>query len=244
MTQEAIILAAGSGTRLKPLTDHAPKCLTEVNGIPILVNTLHNLAACGITSTTIITGYLSNVISDFIGYRFNNIDISYIKNPHYAITNDMYSLWLARHVLERGGLVLEGDIFFRAKTLQSALESMKNRSFYITGKYNGKKGEILISTDHEKRIVSIHVLDRDESGRLAPYNFMSTGLLCVEASYGKRLSLWLTDAVSKNNVNILFDRVLSNHVADIPLWVYEIGQDEWVEIDTMDDLERAETIFI
>jgi choline kinase len=242
MIENAIILAAGTGTRLKPLTDHAPKCLTEINGTPILLNALQNLSAVGIKDCTIVGGYFSDKIKNTIGSTFDDISVNYLLNKHYASTNDMYSLWLARHVLSKGALLLEGDIFFRAATLKRAITQIGNKSSYIAGKYNGKADEILITVDPEHKVCSIEVL-RGKSGVLHPLHYMSTGMLIIQGTYGAHLSQWLTEFVQGNNVNVLFDDILSAHTTETDLYVYEIQQDEWVEVDTLEDVREAERVF-
>ena len=242
----AIILAAGLGTRLKPISDHLPKCLTEVNGKPILVNTLENLAAIGIRHCTIVTGYLREKITAACGSSRSDVVIHYTENKVYRKTNDMYSLWLAREVLTRGAVIIEGDIFFYAHTLKEALRGMGDRSFYFAGRYTGKSDEVVLTTDRVKKIRSIEVLrggtflKRCETGKHA---FMSSGILAVRPEYGESLCSWLSSEVEAENVQVLFDDVIGMHATELPLWVYEIGDDDWVEIDTREDLTRAETIF-
>lgn len=242
MIEHGIILVAGLGSRLKPLTDHAPKCLTEVNGKPILVSTLENLADIGIKYCTIVTGYLRGVVENLIGSRYQSIEVQYKQNDIYDKTNDMYSLWLAQDIMEEGAVVLEGDIFFRVKILKNALKSMGEKSHYLAGKYNSKPNEILIKTNSSFKIQSIEVL-RDKRGVKGDLNFMSSGMLVIQKDYGKQLSQWLGEFVEKNRVDILFDDVISEHIKCMPLYIYEIGHEEWVEIDTQEDLIRAETIF-
>ncbi len=242
MIEDAIILAAGCGLRLKPLTDHAPKCLTEVNGVPILKNTLRNLSAAGINACTIVAGHYAHVIEDTIGNRFDNVQVFYIHNPKYRTTNDMYSLWLAHEVLECGSLVIEGDIFFSAAMLGRVLSKTVNRSCYFAGAYNGSRDEILIETDHELRITSVEVL-KGRSARRGNRRYMSAGLLLIQREYGSCLSAWLHEFVQGGRVDVLFDAVIAEHIKDAPLYVSEISHDEWVEIDTVQDLERAERTF-
>lgn len=241
-TAHAIILAAGIGTRLKPLTDHSPKCLTEVNGMPILINTLKNLSALGIHSCTIITGYLSEKIKAAAANCIRDVDVNCVRSDVYENTSDMYSLWLARDVLEKGAVILEGDIFFELHILKEALETMGDRSFYLAGRYNGKPDEVIIKTDGEKKVHSIEVL-RGGSASQGEHIFMSSGILVVQPDYGTAFSWWLSQWVEKNRVTVLFDDVLGDHASDLPLWVYEISSQDWVEIDTSDDLSRAEAIF-
>jgi CTP:phosphocholine cytidylyltransferase-like protein len=239
----AIVLAAGLGKRLKPITDHSPKCLTKVNRTPILVNALENLSAIGIPNCTIVIGYLSEKIVKTIGTSFSGVNIHYIENNIYESTNDMYSLWLARDILKKGAVIIEGDVFIRQKTLERAFSSMGDRSFYIAGKYNGKPDEVTIKTDLKRLIQSIDIL----WGKGKPpgnNTFMSSGILAIQAAYGKQFSEWLEKWVREKRVNFLFDDVLSKYVGSHSLWVYEIKWDEWVEIDTAEDLKRAEVLFM
>jgi len=242
MIDNAIILAAGMGKRLKPITDHAPKCLTEVNSTPILINTLNNLIYCGINKCTIVTGYFYDAIKKRIGSNYKEMTINYIYNDIYEKTNDMYSLWLARETLKKGSIVLEGDIFFRVEILKNAMVKMGNKSYYIAGSYNGIENEILISTDSNQRIKSVDVLN-DCKGEVNKLNYMSSGVLVTQQDYGKMFSEWLTLFVKEQKTNILFDTVISKHVKDLPLHVYEINHNDWVEIDTKEDLLKAEKIF-
>jgi choline kinase len=240
--EHAIVLTAGIGKRLKPLTDHSPKCLTEVNRRPILLNTLENLSAIGVKYCTIVTGYLGEKIEATAGSRHKGVEIRYVRNDIYESTSDMYSLWLAREVMKNGTLILEGDIFFMAHTMKAALDDMGGRSFYLAGRYNGKPDEVVIQTDGEQLILSIKVL-RGESALPDDHTFMSSGILVIQPDYGTAFSRWLSQWVKQNRVAVLFDDVLSAHATDLPLWVYELSSDDWVEIDTREDLLRAETIF-
>ncbi|MFW6138247.1 MAG: sugar phosphate nucleotidyltransferase [Spirochaetota bacterium] len=242
MIENAVILAAGTGTRLKPLTNHSPKCLTEVNGIPILFNALQNLYHNNIKKTTIVTGYFSETIQNTLGTTYRGMEIQYKYNKIYEKTNDIYSLWLARDVMEKGAVILEGDIFFRAHILKKALCTNKGKSYYIGGKYNMKENEVMIYTDPQLRINAITILE-NERGECGKYTFMSAGILVVQSDYGRYFSCWLDEFVHQNKLNILFDRVLSEHVAELPLYVFEIPQHEWVEIDTGSDLREAERLF-
>jgi choline kinase len=243
MIENAIILAAGTGSRLKPLTNRAPKCLTEVNKTPIMANMLKNLQACGVKRCCVVTGYLSDVIKTTIGNNYHGLEVHYIHNHIFSKTNDMYSLWMARELLEEGSFIIEGDIFFRSDVLINAMERMENTSYYFAGKYNGIESEILIKTGPSRKIDSIEVL-RGQTGEIGDLNFMSAGIMSVDSEYGRHFSRWLTDFVNEGRVDVLFDDVLSTHIGEKPLYVFEISHSDWVEIDTLEDLKRAETVFI
>ncbi|NRP70930.1 D-glycero-alpha-D-manno-heptose 1-phosphate guanylyltransferase [Ensifer psoraleae] len=117
--RKAIILAAGSGSRLRPHTDFRPKPLVEVNGTPILHNALRNLEAVGVREVTIVVGYCKDAIEYSCGRRFGNLDIDYVVSDVFDRTGSAYSLWLARDALLAGDVyLLEGDVFFETDALR------------------------------------------------------------------------------------------------------------------------------
>ncbi len=92
----ALLLAAGLGSRLAPLTYALPKCLVTVNGMPILERLVRTLDTHGIDRLVIVAGYRAEMIRDYLGESFGGIAVEYILSPLYATTNTIYSLWLAR----------------------------------------------------------------------------------------------------------------------------------------------------
>jgi choline kinase len=240
---KAIILAAGFGTRLSPLTDGAPKCLTLVNGTPILLNALEALASAGVRECTIVTGYMAQAVERAIGERHRGLKVRYILNELYAQTNDMYSLLLARDTLEEGALVLEGDVFFRPPLLAEAADAMGSKSYYFAGLYDGRANELRIETDAERGVLSIDVLRGGRSGPRGRNVFFSAGFLAVQRGLGARLSRWLSEFAGRGEVNVLFDDVLAAHIRESELFVFEISLQDWVEIDTLEDLVMAEEVF-
>ena len=118
----AVILAAGLGSRLRPLTDDRPKPLIEVHGVPILHNALRNLAAVGVKEATIVVGYRRKEIERCCGDIFAGVRIEYVVSDVFERTGSAYSLWQARAALLRGDTwFLEGDVFFELALLQKVL---------------------------------------------------------------------------------------------------------------------------
>lgn len=118
--KSAVILAAGFGSRLRPLTDLRPKPLVAVGGTPILFNALRHLEAVGVEDVTIVVGYRKDAIQYACGRRFGKLDINYVESSVYDATGNAYSLWLARHTLLKGDTyLLEGDVFFELDALRN-----------------------------------------------------------------------------------------------------------------------------
>ena len=119
----ALLLAAGTGSRLYPLTQKAPKCLTIVNGVSILERMISNLNLHGFKRLVVVTGYLENHIRDFLGNEIRGMKIDYVFSPLYKTTNNIYSLWMAREVINEPFLLLESDIVFDESLLGPMLYS-------------------------------------------------------------------------------------------------------------------------
>ena len=118
---KALILAAGVGSRLAPLTDHLPKSLVEVNGTPILMKQIENLLACGITDITVVSGYLSPVLENAIRGKYPEITV--LESVDYATTNNMYSAYLAREAMAgEDFLMMNADVFFDASVIRALLD--------------------------------------------------------------------------------------------------------------------------
>ena len=107
----ALLLAAGTGSRLYPLTEHAPKCQTIVNGMSILERMITTLNQHGFKRLIVVTGHLENHIKSFLGDQVGDIKVEYIFSPLYKSTNNIYSLWMARKVISEPFLFSKAILF-------------------------------------------------------------------------------------------------------------------------------------
>jgi choline kinase len=115
---KALILAAGSAQRLRPLTDDRPKCLLDVAGRTILDRALDHLVGAGIDEVGFVTGYLEPQIERHVAAAFPGLRTRFLSNPDYATTNNAYSLWLARSFAAGAPFVLlDSDIVFEREVL-------------------------------------------------------------------------------------------------------------------------------
>lgn len=97
---QAVILAAGTASRLRPLTEHCPKCLLQIGGKTLLERTIEAITGSGINEITVVTGYLKDMIVTFLNEHYPNLTFHFIHNEDYASTNNIFSLWLARTQVE------------------------------------------------------------------------------------------------------------------------------------------------
>ncbi|MCQ2096156.1 MAG: phosphocholine cytidylyltransferase family protein [Bacteroidaceae bacterium] len=109
---QALILAAGMASRLRPLTDDRPKCLLEIGGRTLLERTIDAITGAGIDEITVVTGYLKDMIVSFLVGRYPDLTFHFIHNANYSSTNNIYSLWLAREqVAGEDFLLMDSDIY-------------------------------------------------------------------------------------------------------------------------------------
>jgi choline kinase len=233
--KSAVILAAGLGSRLRPLTDDMPKCMTEINGKPLILHALDALAGAGVQRVAIIIGYLGDVIREFIGASYNGIAIEYIENLVYDKTNTAFSLSLAGAYLRAGAYVVEGDVVFDPLILTRG--GCGRPIWFVDTFPQGMTGSQFL-TDETGRIV-YHNIVRDREAVVPVGALKSCGLLRVTSEYGTLLSEWLITA----RANEYYDDVIRRHLTDAPIYAEPIGGLAWWEIDDMDDLHEAERRF-
>ena len=123
---KVIILAAGQGTRLRPLTDHCPKCMVEVNGKSIIERQLDTMHTCGIEDKdiTIIAGYRNDVLKE----KFKDTEIQFV-----VTTNMVCSLMCARKLMEKESdiLISYGDIIYSKEVLEKILQSQDDMGVIV-----------------------------------------------------------------------------------------------------------------
>ncbi|MBL7166085.1 MAG: phosphocholine cytidylyltransferase family protein [Dehalococcoidales bacterium] len=207
--QKAVILAAGVGDRLRPLTDRLPKCLVPVNGVPILVNTLTHLEDSGIRETVIVVGHLKEKILERIGDRFRGMKITYVESERYTTTNNIYSLWLAREYLDEDVLLLEADVYFERELLDSLLSAREENHAAVAHHQSWMSGTVVRLDKHdniETMVVSRHQeSDFDYSNTLKTVNIYRLGgrflrehfLPCLDAT------------IASGNVHDYYETVLN-----------------------------------
>ena len=124
LPERAIILAAGQGSRLSPLTDRRPKCLIDFSGRTMLDWQLHRLASAGIKETVVVTGFGANLVDADIAHTPpSDMKVRTLFNPFYALADNLASCWLAKREFDRPVLLLNGDTLFETAIAQRLIEA-------------------------------------------------------------------------------------------------------------------------
>lgn len=117
-----ILLSAGQGKRLSPLTDMRPKCLVPVAGKTLLEWQLHAIAACGIEDITVVTGFEAQSVEAAVKVSSFAGMVNFIYNPFYSVADNIGSCWAARDILRAGAVLINGDTLFDRRILSRLLK--------------------------------------------------------------------------------------------------------------------------
>ena len=240
----AVILAAGRGERLRPITDTAPKCLTLVNGKPILEHELDALDAAGIRECTIVVGYRGRQIKDRFGFRFKRLQLAYVENPDYGTTNNLYSLWLARNNLKTQTILVEGDLVF-TNELMRELVNAPAADMAVVDEYRAELNGTVVRGPGKQ--IQEFILKSSQGPNFDYSNVSKTVNLYKfsKTTMCDYLLPGLDRHVAAQDTNVFYEAVLAEIVADGLLRMDMLFPDgcPWMEIDTLEDLQIAEALF-
>ena len=235
----ALLLAAGTGTRLQPLTHYAPKCLTEVDGLPILEHLIHNLRSQGVVRLVVVIGHLGDQIKRFLHRHAADMEIDYVDNPVYRTTNNIYSLWLARLQIRNSPfLLVESDLVFKASMLDDLLTPGKIALSNILPWMNGTTAEL----DSTCRVTAFRK-GGESVGKTPQYKTVNIYSLSPRSwkIVEQRLRLYVESDRLDDYYEAVFTELVAEGLLDFDAVFFEANQ--WYEIDTAADLHEAEKLF-
>ncbi len=234
----ALLLAAGTGSRLYPLTQDSPKCLTLVNDKSILERLVINLKHQGFKRLVIVTGHKENCIREFLGTNYRDMEIEYIFSSLYKTTNNIYSLWMAREIINEPFVLFESDLVLDS----SLLDDMMYPDRMAVAQMQPWLDGTTVSLNKQNQVTMFHkgTMDTYSDIRYKTVNIYSFSLLSWQLIV-KRLNQYISDG----NVNCYYETVFSEMIDDKSLTFESVSFDRepWYEIDTIIDLAEAEKIF-
>ncbi|GMQ92371.1 MAG: hypothetical protein BMS9Abin11_1698 [Gammaproteobacteria bacterium] len=238
----ALLLAAGTGTRLQPLTLDAPKCLTEVGGISILERLVNNLRAQRFNRLIVVIGHLGDRIQQFLQQHAGDMQVDYVINPDYRTTNNIYSLWLARQQIREPFLLVESDLVFETSMLDDMLQADKMAVSRILPWMNGTTVELGAELGPKRRVTAFR-MGGDKCNDAHQYKTVNLYSVSLD-SWGK-IEQGLSRYISAGRLGEYYEAVFAELVADGALCFDAVffDADRWYEIDNRADLCAAEKLF-
>jgi choline kinase len=235
----ACLLAAGTGSRLAPLTDSMPKCLTEINGKSILDRLVRCLRQQGFTRLVVVVGHFEHCIRKVLDENREDMTIEYITNPVYQTTNNIYSLWLARDKIQEPFLLIESDLIFNDSLLEKLLIPDKIAISHIRPWMHGTT----VTMDSQRRVKDIRVGNAPDTGDTF---YKTVNIYSLSQSSWRRVVERLDWYIAAERVNEYYEVVFEEMVADgsLSFECVFFDVDNWYEIDTLEDLHEAQRIFL
>ena len=241
---KAVILAAGQGSRLRPLTDRLPKCLVPMYRRPMIEYQMEYLDRAGFRECVIVVGYLGDMIRRRIGSRFGRINVKYVTNEVYDSTNNIYSLWMARNELNDDVLLLEGDLVYEYGLLQDVLRSRSLNVAVVDRFRPPMNGTVILEEDGVSTAMvlkSQQPPDFDFGRALKTVNIYALSRDSLSAAIVPELDSY----VSRGLTGEYYEAVMSDLIGrgELQMAVHLTGSRMWTEIDTEDELREAEQQF-
>ena len=234
---KAIILAAGSGTRMYPYTHDKPKCLLDIGNISILEHQINNIRDCGINEVVIVVGFRFEKVEDFLrSYDGQGMRINTLYNPFYQSTNSLVSLWIARSEFDEDLVVMNGDDVYEIGVLDKVLSVREEKiCLPIKRKPRYEREDMKVIVDDGKITkVSKDILNGETSAESVGIRvFNDTGVELLKRAIEEEMRN--PGAEGKWYISSIH-RLINKGYKIKPL---DIGELYWMDVDCPLDLFRA-----
>ena len=229
---QAVIIAAGQGTRLRPLTNSCPKCLLKITDDKSLLDLqLDNLSAVDITDITIVTGYRS---SDITNYCVNR-DINFIYNNNYGNCNQLGSFLCAKNAFKNDCLVIFSDVLFHKNVLIDLIE--KDSSFVVAiekrQNFDDQDDKISLIGDKIEKIGKERVSNESSKAEFIGLSKIKYEELQKFINIATKVDMQNSQAYFYDALQLIIDE--GNNCEYIQV------KTPWIEIDYKEDLELAKS---
>ena len=220
----AILMASGLGTRMRPLTDTTPKPLIKVTDVPMIETVINALKKANTENIFVVVGYLSEKF-DYLKQKYSNLFI--IKNPDYKTINNISSIYYAKDKLLLGDcFICEADLFISDSNIFNT--ELKN-SCYFGKMVKGHSDDWVFDTNGQGIITRV--------GKIGDNQYNMVGLSYFTKKDAEILSKVIADAYYKDGYeNLFWDDVVNNNLDKLKLLIHPVNEKQIVEIDTVQEL--------
>lgn len=220
----AIILAAGMGTRLMPLTKDTPKSLVKVLGEPMIERQIRFLKEKGIEDIIVVTGYLK----DKFLYLDEKYGVKLIHNDKYDKYNNVYTMYLVRNYLQ-DAYVTEADVYM----VNNYFETDMTTSVYYSGIKENFEKEWMLHFDERGKIQEMEVGPGTD--------YIMSGISYWTKEDGNKIKKALEEVIRGDSFrNTYWDDVVGAIIKDLNVYIRKVKTMDWFEIDSVEDLRKAE----
>lgn len=233
------------GKRLGDLTKDNTKCMVKVNGVPLIDRLLTQLSRFSLVKVIIVIGYEGKKLRDYIGQEYKGLAIEYIENSIYNTTNNIYSLSLAKQQLQEDDtLLIESDLIFEDSLFDMILNS-PDSNVALVDKYETWMDGTMVHLDEENNIVNFVPKKTFKYSDVSSYyKTVNVYKFSKEFSRSKYVPFLEAYSIAWGN-NEYYEQVLRviTLLDNTDLKALPLTGEKWYEIDDVQDLDIAETLF-
>lgn len=244
---QALMLAAGKGSRLGRYTKDNTKCMLEVNGKTLLERCIDALKEANINKLVLVLGYKKENVINYIKEKGldKKIEIEYVFNEDYDITNNIYSLFLAKDIFKREDtILLESDLIYEPSIIKELIES-KYDNAAVLAKYEQWMDGTVVTLDSEKNILEFIEKQDFDYDKINKY-YKTVNIYKFSKEYIEKYYIPFLEAYVKAYGNNCYYELVLKVISGINkslLKGYVIKNKKWYEIDDCQDLDISELLF-
>ncbi|MBI3963573.1 MAG: NAD(P)H-dependent glycerol-3-phosphate dehydrogenase [Candidatus Kerfeldbacteria bacterium] len=232
----AIILAAGESKRLRAVVSDIPKSLVHIGPKAILDYQLDALRAVGVIDVTVVVGYMAQTLMEHCTTAYPDLRFHFVFNPIYGQTNTVYSLWLARNAMTDDFLYFNADVVTHPLVVERLVRSSHPTCLAVNKARTAEEEVKVILRDDS----SIGRIGKTLNPTEAAGEFI--GIAKFAKAYAPAFAEALDAVVGEGNVNAFFELAVDRTLEQEKLYALDISDLPTIEVDTPEDLERAQAL--
>lgn len=236
---KAIILSAGQGSRLLPLTESNPKCLLDVGGKKsVLRHQIEALEAAGVTQVVVVTGFHAPLVNADLAHYTGSVRVSTLYNPFYKVADNLGSVWLALREIaasDAAFMIVNGDtLFTRTVARQLLAQAQAEITLAVSQKPRYDADDMKVIRE------GTQLMQVGKSLSLAEVNGESIGMMCFKGAGIAAFRQMVEDTISSpEGTNVWYLSVINRLAAQMEIQTAEVPAEQWCEIDFPVDYEQA-----
>ncbi len=242
---QALMLAAGMGKRLGAYTNNQTKCMVKVGGRTLLEHAADALREAGIRKFVIVVGYEGEKLMAFAREKLADFELDFVVNEDYATTNNIYSLYLAREKLASDDtILLESDLIYEPRLIRMMAEADAPNMVAVAKYEHWMDGTVTLVD--ENGIIREFVEKKDFSFASADQYYKTVNVYKFSRAFSRdQYEPFLSAYVRAYGTNQYYEMVLKAlaHLPFAGLRAFDMGDIKWYEIDDVQDLDIANTMF-
>lgn len=235
---KVVILAAGQGKRLLPLTEDIPKCLLDIGGRRLLERQIDAFSKCGATEIAVVTGYGAAQVNDVLDHLRDQVPGVVLKtafNPFFGVADNLASCWMARHEMDQDFILVNGDNLFQADMVEQLL-SAKDAPITVAiarkQKYDNDDMKVMLDGERLTEIGKTLPVDTVDAESIGMLLFRGTG----PQHYRSALDEAMMDAMGLRQWYL---SVINSLAKQITVMTQPVDGIDWCEVDFPADLQQA-----